>query len=125
MNDEAQGVRNMSVKTKLEEIYEQVAQLTPAEWAELRQWLDQQMNGGEDEGEEMTEADLLNALKSYEEAYGLSSDEFVRRYDARDPEVLRFDQCGFWRTIYSLWEQARDDASKEQARLGDQTTVAG
>jgi hypothetical protein len=105
----------MSVKTKLDEIYEQVAQLTPAEWAELRQWLDQQMNGGEDESEEMTEADLRETLKSYESAYGMPSEEFVRRYDARDPAVLKFDQAGFWRTFYSLWEQMRNETPAQES----------
>ena len=102
----------MSVKTRLEEVYEQVAHLTPTELAELREWLDEQMASNE-EGEEMTEEDLRLKLKSYEDCYGMSSEEFVRRYDARDPEVLKFDQAGFWRTFYSLWEQARDEASKE------------
>jgi len=102
----------MSARTSLNEVYEQVGRLTPTELVELRRWLDEQMAPNE-ESEEMTEADLFRALKSYEEAYGMSSEEFVRRYDVRDPEVLRFDQSGFWRTIYSLWEQERDDASKE------------
>jgi hypothetical protein len=106
----------MDVKTTLEEIYEQVAQLTPAEWAQLRQWLDEQMTRNED-GEDMTEDDLRLKLKSYEDHYGMSSEEFVRRYDARDPEVLKLDQSGFWRTFYRLWEQARDEASQESARL--------
>jgi hypothetical protein len=101
----------MSVKTKLDEVYEQVAQLSPDELTQLRAWLDRQMNGGDDESEEMTEADLRATLKSYEAAYGMSSEEFVRRYDARDPAVLTFDQAGFWRTFYSLWEQERDEAS--------------
>lgn len=102
----------MSVKTKLEEIYEQVAELTPAELVELRGWLDNQMAANE-EAEEMAEEDLRLKLKSYENSYGMSSEEFVRRYDARDPEVLTFDQAGFWRAFYSLWEQVRDEAAQQ------------
>lgn len=66
----------------------------------------------EDEGEEMTEEDLRVKLKSCEEYYGMSSEEFVRRYDARDPEVLRFDHAAGWRIFYDLWEQKRDEASQ-------------
>jgi len=39
LDGDSKGVRGMSIKTKREEIYEQVAELTPPELAELRNWL--------------------------------------------------------------------------------------
>jgi hypothetical protein len=92
---------------------EKIAQLTPTEREQLRVWLEEQMaeeNSSDDEGGEITEEDLRDKLAGFEEYYGMSSEEFVRRYDARDPEVLRFDHAGGWRSIYRLWEQARDEA---------------
>lgn len=105
----------MSVQTKLEEIYERLAYLPPDELIQVRTWLDEQMNEGEDKSEEMTEADLRETLRGYEAYYGMPSEEFVQRYDARDPEVLKFDQAEFWRSFYSLWEQKRDETSAPQA----------
>lgn len=105
----------MATEIKLERIYDEIQQLAPAELKQLRVWLDH-VSPDEDESRELTEADLLNALKSYEETYGISSKDFVRRYDARDPEVLRFDQGGFWRTICTLWEQERNDETAHQKR---------
>ena len=105
----------MSARTVLEDIYEKIAQLTPAEREQVRAWLEEQMAGedsSEDKGEEITEEELRESLKSFEEYYGISSEEFVRRYDARDPEVLRFDHAGGWRSIYSWWELKRNEASK-------------
>jgi len=102
----------MSARTVLDEIQEKITQLTPAERGQLRAWLKEQMDGENsfaDEGDEITEEDLRESLKSCEEYYRMSSEEFVRRYDARDPEVLRFDHAGAWRSIYSLWEQTRDE----------------
>jgi len=105
----------MSVKTKLEEIYEQLVHLSSDELTQLRTWLDEQIDEGEDQSEEMTEADLRETLRGYEAYYRMSSEEFVRRYDARDPEVLKFDQAEFWRSFYSLWEQKRDETSAQEA----------
>jgi hypothetical protein len=105
----------MSVRTVLEDIHEKIARLTPTEREQVRAWLEEHRTEeefSEDEGEEMTEEDLLIKLKSLEEHYGLSSEEFVRHYDARDPDVLKLDQAGFWRTLYDWWEQKRDETSQ-------------
>lgn len=98
----------MSAKT-IDDLRQQIAHLTPTEMAELKDWLETQMAAEDDQGEEITLEDLTQTLKGYEEYYHLSSEEFVRRYDARDREVLRLDHAGGWRAIYSLWEQKRDD----------------
>jgi hypothetical protein len=108
----------MSTRTVLKDMNEKIAQLTPTEREQLRVWLEEQMaeeNSSDDEGGEISEEDLRESLKSFEEHYGISSEEFVRRYDARDPEVLKFDHAGGWRSFYSLWEQVRDEASQSEA----------
>jgi hypothetical protein len=104
----------MSAQTVLEEIHEKIARLTPAERQQLRARLDEPIdeeNSLDGEGEEITEEELRESLKSFEEYYGMSSEKFVRRYDARDPAVLRFDQAGGWRSFYDWWEQTRDETS--------------
>ena len=105
----------MSARTVLEDIQEKIARLTPTEREQVRAWLEEHRTEeefSEDEGEETTEEELRESLKSFEEYYGMSSEEFVRRYDARDPEVLRFDHAGGWRSVYSWWELKRNEASK-------------
>jgi len=105
----------MSARTVLDDIHEKIAQLTPTEREQVRAWLEEQMaeeESPEDESEEITEEELRESLKSFEEYYGMSSEEFVRRYDARDPEVLKFDHAGGWRITYDWWEQKRDEASQ-------------
>jgi hypothetical protein len=105
----------MSARTVVEELQEKIAQLTPAEREQVHAWLSGQLaeeNSFDDEGDEITEDDLREKLKGCEEYYGVSSEEFARRYDARDPEVLRFDHAGGWRMIYDWWEQKRNEASQ-------------
>jgi hypothetical protein len=119
----------MSARTVLEDIQEKIAQLTPVEREQVRAWLNGRMaqedsleewlegpmaedNASDGEGEEITEEDLREKLKSCEEYYGIPSEGFARRYDARDPEVLKFDHAGGWRSFYSLWEQMRDETSQ-------------
>jgi len=105
----------MSARTVLEDIQEKIARLTPAEREQVHAWLEEQMaaeDSSEDEGEEITEEELRDSLAGYEEYYGMSSEEFVRRYDARDPEVLKFDHAGGWRITYDWWELKRHEASQ-------------
>jgi len=112
---------------KLEAVYKAIQQLPPAERERLRQWL----NGNsrttppasaealeeEDvpkETREEREADLRCNLEKLERIYGIPSDEFVRRYDAREVEVMALDDAGLWRELYRWWEQVRDDQAAQQ-----------